>query len=107
MLKNHLRIVTVDGKSIKSTSGKMKSPEDVFTHLKAEFGSQTWEQEHTKNKISKFNFFYAGPTDIVRPTREEQFEPLKGLKVPGAFSFMAVADSVVGMRQFSCWCPSC
>ena len=107
-MKNHLRTVTVDGNGIHTESGKIKCPDDVFQQLKAQFGSETWEQAHTKNKISKFNFIWAGPTAIKRPTRDEQFEPLKGMKVPpGAFSFIGIADGVVGMRQFSCWCRQC
>ena len=101
-----------------------RGPEDCAAALRSHFESAEWAREHAAGSRYKINqmkkqwiaegvferpshYLVNGASEVEYKTPRNQAEvaPLTG----GAsrYSFWVLGDEQLGMRRFTCWCPSC
>ena len=109
MLKQWLRTRAIeavtDAGVITTTSGTISTPFDCYEQWNAFFASDTWRQNHQDKKINEFQFFWAAPGVIERPTTDVVYEKVPGIQK--SYQFVAVRNGVVLARRSSCWCDAC
>ena len=104
MLKQWLRTRAVeavtDAGVITTTSGTISTPFDCYQQWNSFFASDKWRQGHQDKKINEFQFFWAEPGAIQRPTTDVAYEKLPGIQK--SYQFVAVRNGVVLARRSSC-----
>jgi hypothetical protein len=103
-MKNMLRRDTVH-KQCQTTTKGIKTPTDVREHLSNRFSSEAWEKAHECGSINRIVVMEAVIGDIVRPSQEEDFESVCGIRK--SFGFLSISDGRVDQREFDCHCHPC
>ena len=103
-MKRDVRQAIIDGCVL--TSRKLiLIPADVAEHLSARFSTYQFEIDHSQKVIKQVVVTFVDASLIIRPVIKHKFAQMAGMKK--TFLFMAVRDSVVLEKRFSCWCHGC
>lgn len=124
----------IDGVAL-TASGRITSAAEVAEHLRARFATDEWRDSHVGGTINEILVVHASTEQIhgSRPQPDHRcsshfrlgktwhnhtrmhaqtqpfpvcsYEAMAGMKK--SYLFMALAEGVVGMRTFACWCPAC